>query len=68
MNAMAYTSGNDLVFGAGQFNPDFDAGRALLAHELAHVAQQDGASGDGRRPLARFDARGERSPNAGCWL
>jgi hypothetical protein len=38
--AQAYTVGGDIVFGDGQYAPDTSAGRALLAHELAHVAQQ----------------------------
>jgi hypothetical protein len=40
VNARAYTVGRDVVFGAGQFTPDTDAGRRLLAHELSHVIQQ----------------------------
>ncbi|SRR6266480_2663724 len=40
IKAHAYTLGNDLVFGTGQFAPDTAAGRTLLAHELAHVARQ----------------------------
>jgi hypothetical protein len=39
-NALAYTMGNDVVFGAGQFAPGTRAGRELLAHELTHVVQQ----------------------------
>jgi hypothetical protein len=37
--ARAYTVGHDIVFAAGQFAPTTSAGRGLLAHELAHVAQ-----------------------------
>jgi hypothetical protein len=40
LNAEAYTSGSHIVFGAGQFNLASSTGRALLAHELAHVTQQ----------------------------
>jgi len=40
VNARAYTVGNNLVFGAGEFKPDTRQGRRLLAHELTHVAQQ----------------------------
>jgi hypothetical protein len=40
-NAVAYTVGRDIVFGAGQFIPDSKAGRLLLAHELVHVLQQE---------------------------
>lgn len=39
MGAVAYTVGDDIIFGAGQYRPDTAAGRALLAHELAHVRQ-----------------------------
>jgi hypothetical protein len=37
--ARALTVGSDLVFGAGRLAPSRPQGRALLAHELAHVAQ-----------------------------
>ncbi len=40
VNALAFTVGRDVVFGAGQYSPGTPAGRRLLAHELAHVAQQ----------------------------
>lgn len=39
LGARAYTVGRDIVFGAGQYSPDTSAGKRLLAHELAHVAQ-----------------------------
>jgi hypothetical protein len=40
INALAYTVGRDVVFGAGQYSPETASGQRLLAHELAHVAQQ----------------------------
>lgn len=40
VNALAYTIGNDIVFGQGQYQPDAVRGRRLLAHELTHVVQQ----------------------------
>lgn len=40
VNAQAYTVGQHLVFGAGQFSADTRAGRHLIAHELTHVLQQ----------------------------
>lgn len=43
VNALAYTAGQDLVFGVGQFAPGTDEGRRLIAHELTHVVQQSGA-------------------------
>src|SRR5690348_6780024 len=39
LGARAYTVGQDVVFGTGQFAPSSPAGQALLAHELTHVAQ-----------------------------
>jgi len=39
LNAVAYAVGEDLVFGAGRYDPGTPPGRALLTHELAHVAQ-----------------------------
>ncbi|HEU4769056.1 MAG TPA: DUF4157 domain-containing protein, partial [Pyrinomonadaceae bacterium] len=47
LNALAYTLDHNIVFGAGQFNPNANAGRRLLAHELTHVVQQTGG-GAGR--------------------
>jgi hypothetical protein len=46
VNALAYTVGRDIVFGAGQYAPTLPAGQKLLAHELTHVVQQ------GARPLS----------------
>ncbi len=43
-NALAYTVGRDVVFGAGQYAPETKAGRELIAHELAHVVQQSRAT------------------------
>ncbi len=58
--AHAYTVGQHVVFARGRYEPSSASGRALLAHELAHVVQQRqapehrptqqlevGASGDG---------------------
>ncbi|HKG13022.1 MAG TPA: DUF4157 domain-containing protein [Pyrinomonadaceae bacterium] len=45
VNALAYTVGRDVVFRAGQYSPSTPDGRRLLAHELAHVVQQDGQRG-----------------------
>lgn len=43
VNALAYTVGRDVVFGAGQHQPQSSAGQRLMAHELAHVVQQSGS-------------------------
>jgi hypothetical protein len=44
VNALAYTVGNDVIFGEGQYRPNSKMGRKLLAHELSHVVQQKGDS------------------------
>lgn len=43
VNARAYTVGKHVVFGRGQPSPETTAGRQLLAHELTHIVQQNGA-------------------------
>jgi outer membrane protein OmpA-like peptidoglycan-associated protein len=40
VNALAYTVGQDVVFGEGQYVPGTSEGKRLLAHELTHVVQQ----------------------------
>jgi len=44
VNALAYTVGTNVVFGAGQYAPESAAGRKLLAHELVHTVQQSQVS------------------------
>jgi hypothetical protein len=44
LNALAYTSGNNIVFNSGQYNTHSDSGKRLLAHELTHVVQQKGVN------------------------
>ena len=44
IDAQAFTVGQDVAFAAGQYSPETDEGKRLLAHELTHVIQQDGAS------------------------
>ena len=48
VGALAYTFQHDVVFSQGRFAPKSSEGRRLLAHELAHVAQQDGPAGTPR--------------------
>jgi len=47
--ARAFTLGNDIAFARGEYRPGTDEGRRLMAHELAHVMQQDGEGGVIRR-------------------
>jgi len=47
VNSLAFTVGNHVVFGAGQFDPMSTGGRRLLAHELTHVIQQSATGATG---------------------
>ena len=40
VDARAFTSNQRIVFGIGEYAPQAQSGRLLLAHELAHVVQQ----------------------------
>lgn len=44
VGARAFTVGQDIFFGPGQYRPQTDGGRRLLAHELTHTVQQGGGS------------------------
>ncbi len=44
VNALAYTAGDNIVFGPGRFSPGTQEGRQLIAHELTHVIQQGGST------------------------
>lgn len=63
LKARAYTVGEHIVFGSGAWAPGTLAGLGLLAHELAHVAQQ---ARSGTVFVAR-DAEGEAHPEED-WL
>jgi hypothetical protein len=40
LNAKAFTTGSDIFFRQGEYNPASQSGQRLIAHELAHVVQQ----------------------------
>jgi hypothetical protein len=44
LHASAYTVGSHVTFDRGRYDPGAQVGRELLAHELAHVAQNSGAA------------------------
>lgn len=43
IQAKAFTTGNDVFFRQGAYDPTSQGGQALIAHELTHVVQQTGA-------------------------
>ncbi|MFN8488139.1 MAG: DUF4157 domain-containing protein [Caldilineaceae bacterium] len=42
LQARAFTTGQDIFFRQGEYNPESSPGQQLLAHELTHVLQQSG--------------------------
>ena len=61
VNALAYTVGRDMVFGAGQYAPGTSAGQQLVAHELTHVVQQTVLSAGGASVGSLAEAEAEQS-------
>lgn len=52
LSARAFTTGQDIFFRQGEYQPASADGQELIAHELTHVAQQSsGAVGGGSGPL-----------------
>jgi hypothetical protein len=43
LGAEAFTTGHDVFFSEGAYQPDTDSGKGLIAHELTHVVQQSTA-------------------------
>lgn len=68
LGADAYSLGSDVVFGKDQLAPNTSSGKRLLAHELAHVAQQDGhgraAPSPGETQTARLESDANRAATA----
>ncbi len=44
IQARAFTTGQDVFFRQGEYSPESNAGKELLAHELTHVVQQNGSA------------------------
>ncbi len=57
LNARAFTTGNDVFFGKGEYNPGSSGGKELLAHELTHTVQQ--GSAPQLQPLQRHPSHAE---------
>ena len=61
IHARAFTIGQDVFFGAGQYQPASSDGQALLAHELTHTIQQSGGSNQAQ-PSRIQPSRIQRNP------
>jgi hypothetical protein len=61
INSRAFTRGQDIYFGAGQYQPGTQSGRHLLAHELTHSVQQGKAS-----PITAMEGLAQSSLFVSC--
>lgn len=51
LGAEAFTTGRDIYFNQGRYQPNSTSGQHLLAHELAHTVQQDGGDYESKSKL-----------------
>ncbi|MDR6330963.1 DUF4157 domain-containing protein [Deinococcus soli (ex Cha et al. 2016)] len=62
VNAIAFTTGADIFFQSGKFNPNTQSGLELLAHEVTHTVQQSqGRVGSGIDPDAGLEREAQVS-------
>ena len=59
LRARAFTVGSDIHFAAGQYQPGTAAGGHLLAHELAHAAQQQAGPPSAQLKSAEVSQEGD---------
>jgi hypothetical protein len=59
LNARAFAVGEHIAFAAGEYRPGTMAGDALIAHELAHVAQQKDSPATASQRAATPELEGE---------
>jgi hypothetical protein len=64
LNAVAFTTGQDIFFRDSTYDPGSRVGRELLAHELTHVVQQGGAALQGKLILGAADDPYEREADS----
>lgn len=67
INARAYTLGSDIVFGNGEYLPESENGKRLLAHELVHTVQQTPRSLHADNRMTE-DAPRDRSSHHGAYV
>jgi len=64
LGATAFTTGTDVFFREGAYQPETDTGKKLIAHELTHVVQQSAAPAI-QRAVATEDGKVESPAEAG---
>lgn len=57
IHAQAFTTGQDIFFKQGKYNPGSRGGQELLAHELTHVVQQNGDAVASRKVIQRKEVK-----------
>lgn len=66
VQAEAFTTGSDVFFASGKYQPSTTDGRRLLAHELTHVVQQStGTGGEAGRVSHPDDAHEREASSVG---
>ncbi|QEC78003.1 eCIS core domain-containing protein [Mucilaginibacter ginsenosidivorax] len=63
LNAKAFTVSNNIYFNSGQYAPESDSGKHLLAHELTHVVQQKGNKNSINRKVDTYRTSGITGPD-----
>ncbi|MEA3273830.1 MAG: DUF4157 domain-containing protein [Pseudomonadota bacterium] len=75
LQSNVFTTGRDIYFGQGEYRPESGGRRTLIAHELAHVVQQD-QGGNGTAVVQREQQPGaillsvpliRQESNNTCW-
>jgi hypothetical protein len=64
LKADAFTTGTDIFFRQGKYNPGSSEGQKLLAHELTHVVQQRGASSSSEMTVSSPDDASEKQASS----
>jgi len=63
IQAKAFTTGQDVFFRQGAYDPNSRGGQELIAHELTHVVQQNGASPSVQRKIEIISSNSDMTPN-----
>jgi len=63
LGAQAFTHGSDIYFNQSKYDPNSVEGKTLLAHELTHTVQQEGAEEKGSIDASANDVGLEKDAN-----
>ncbi|YAF94638.1 MAG: DUF4157 domain-containing protein [Nodularia sp. CChRGM 3473] len=65
IQAKAFTTGQDIFFRQGEYNPGSRGGQELIAHELTHVVQQTGKAQTVQRTMPKeFEIKPQATPQS----